>query len=283
MEFQKTLRAVQTAHPAVILLLSKNGRRALSTRLVSLPSANPEAAPTISIRDSAAEQFLKSDMPITVSVHAKAAVQKPVELRNVAGVLRGSDPALRDTYVLVTAHYDHIGILGPGEGDRINNGANDDGSGTVSVIEIAEALSQMPKHPKRSILFLTFFGEEKGLFGSRYYASHPLFPLKQTVAQINLEQLGRTDDTAGPQVGSATFTGFDFSNLPATFEAAGKLTDVRVYRNEKAATLTSPAVTTSLWRMLGFQPTHSRLLLSFPITTGREMSGRKSITTTWRR
>ena len=73
----------------------------------------------------------------------------------------------------------------------------------------------MKRHPKRSILFMTFFGEEKGLYGSRYYAEHPLFPLKQTVAQINLEQLGRTDDTEGPQVGTATFTGFDFSDLPA--------------------------------------------------------------------
>lgn len=162
-------------------------------------------------------------------------MRKPVELRNVAGILRGSDPVLRDTYVLVTAHYDHIGMLPPGEGDRINNGANDDGSGTVSVIEIAEALAQMPQHPKRSIVFMTFFGEEKGLFGSRYYAAHPFFPLKQHIAQINLEQLGRTDDNDGPQVASATFTGFDFSDLPATFEQAGKATGVRVYKNEKSS------------------------------------------------
>jgi Zn-dependent M28 family amino/carboxypeptidase len=120
-----------------------------------------------------------------------------------------------------------------GEGDRIFNGANDDGSGTVSVIELANALAKTNPHPKRSILFMTFFGEEKGLLGSRYYGSHPLIPLKDTIAQVNLEQLGRTDDPAGPQVGTATFTGFGFSDIPATFQAAGQEVGVKVYNNEK--------------------------------------------------
>ena len=232
-DFTKMLRATQQAHPALILILPHgSGRRAQATRLVAADAANA-SIPTITVRDSAAEKFVMETSTLTISVHARPAFQKSVELHNVAGILRGSDPTLRDTYILVTAHYDHIGILPPGEGDRINNGANDDGSGTVSVMEIADALAQMPVHPKRSILFLCFFGEEKGLFGSRYYAAHPLFPLKQTVAQVNLEQLGRTDDSDGPQVASATFTGFDFSDLPRTFEKAGKSTGVRVYNNEK--------------------------------------------------
>ena len=89
----------------------------------------------------------------------------------------------------------------PGEkGDHICNGANDDGSGTVSVIELAGALATLKNHPKRSILFMTFFGEEKGLLGSRYYGRHPVVPIKQTVADINLEQVGRTDDAEGPRV-----------------------------------------------------------------------------------
>ncbi len=233
-EFTKTLRATQTAHPALIVILPHaSGRRAQATRLVTADSV-VNSVPTITLRDKAAEKFLTENNGITLSLHAKPAIRKPVELRNVAGLLRGSDPTLRNTYVLLTAHYDHIGILPPGEGDRINNGANDDGSGTVSVIEIADALAQMPVHPKRSILFMCFFGEEKGLFGSRYYAAHPLFPLKQTVAQVNLEQLGRTDDADGPQVASATFTGFHFTDVPSIFEKAGKATGVRVYNNEKS-------------------------------------------------
>jgi len=237
-QFQKRLSSLKNATPAAILLLAHGrSRRVPATRLLEASTAKLPSVPTITIRDSDAVQFLKDNPPaaLKISIHAKAPVQKQIQLRNVAGLLRGSDLDLRDTYVLVTAHYDHIGIRETGEGDRIYNGANDDGSGTVSVIEIANALAQMPAHPRRSILFMAFFGEEKGLFGSRYYASHPLFPLKHTIAQINLEQLGRTDDTEGAQVESATFTGFDFSNLPAIFEAAGKQTGVRVYKNEKSS------------------------------------------------
>jgi len=136
---------------------------------------------------------------------------------------------LKDTYVMVTAHYDHIGMKPSGEGDLIYNGANDDGSGTVSVIELASAIAGMHPHPRRSIVFMTVFGEEEGLLGSQYYARHPVVPLKQTVADINVEQIGRTDDSEGPQVKSATITGFTYSDLPALFAEAGKATGVKVY------------------------------------------------------
>ena len=86
-----------------------------------------------------------------------------------------------------------------------------DSSGTVSVIEIAQALAALPVHPKRSIVFLTFFGEEEGGLGSRYYTRHPLFPLSETVADLNLEQVGRTDSRAGPEISNATLTGFQLS------------------------------------------------------------------------
>jgi hypothetical protein len=165
---------------------------------------------------------------------AAAGPQKTtVKLRNVAGILRGSDPVLKDTYVIVSAHYDHIGVRPTGEGDRINNGANDDGSGTVSVIELASALASLKPRPKRSIVFITWFGEEKGLVGSRYYGRHPLFPLEKTVAMVNLEQVGRTDDSEGPQVDSATLTGFDFTDLGPIFKAAGEKVGIRVYKHEK--------------------------------------------------
>ena len=152
-----------------------------------------------------------------------------MKLRNVIGVVRGSDPHLQDTYVIVTAHYDHLGMKPPGEGDLIYNGANDDGSGTVSVIELASAIASMHPHPRRSIVFMTLFGEEEDLLGSQYYARHPVFPLNRTVADVNLEQIGRTDDSEGPQVKSATFTGFTYSDLPALFVEAGKATGVKVY------------------------------------------------------
>ena len=159
-----------------------------------------------------------------------------VKMRNVAGILRGSDPELRDTYVILSSHYDHLGMAAPGSSpgdDRIYNGANDDGSGSASVMEVANALAALPVHPKRSILFILFFGEERGLWGSHFYAAHPLVPPAQTIAQLNLEQVGRTDDSEGPQIRAAAITGFDFSDLPKVFAEAGRLTGITIAKNPR--------------------------------------------------
>ena len=153
-----------------------------------------------------------------------------IKMRNVAGILRGSDPNLRDTYVVLSSHYDHLGMAATGE-DRIYNGANDDGSGSSSVMEVASALAALPVHPKRSILFILFFGEERGLWGSRFYAAHPLVPPAQTIAQLNLEQIGRTDAGDGPQIKTASITGYDFSDVPGILADAAQAAGVRVYKN----------------------------------------------------
>lgn len=110
---------------------------------------------------------------------------------NVVGLLEGSDPRLKDEVVVLTAHYDHVGIH-PATGE-IYNGADDDGSGTSMILELAEAFVTNPKKPARSILFMTVAGEEKGLLGSSYYASHPLLPLERTIANINMDMIGRID------------------------------------------------------------------------------------------
>jgi Zn-dependent M28 family amino/carboxypeptidase len=166
-----------------------------------------------------------------VSVHIAPPASTAVKVHNVVGVLRGSDPELRDTYVLVTAHYDHLGIRGTGPGDHIYNGANDDGSGTASVIEVANALAALPTRPKRSIVFITFYGEELGLVGSRYYGAHPIFSLAKTVADLNLEQLGRTDVDGGSSVGLVNVTGFDYSTLTDAIVKAGSETGLQVVKN----------------------------------------------------
>lgn len=161
------------------------------------------------------------------SVTARGATEG-TPVKNVVGILRGSDPVLKDTCVIVSAHYDHLGVRGE-EGDRIFNGANDDGSGTVGVVELAWALSKAK--PKRSIVFLAFYGEERGLLGSRFYGQHPTFPIEKTVAMVNLEQVGRTDDNEGPRVGAAAMTGFDFSEVGALFAAAGREVGVEVQKH----------------------------------------------------
>lgn len=157
----------------------------------------------------------------------------PAGLRNVIGVLKGSDPVLNDTYVFVTAHYDHIGEKKDGGEDTVFNGANDNASGTAALIEVARAMAAAPMKPKRSVVFMAYFGEEEGLVGSRYYARKPVFPIDKTYAQVNFEQLGRTDDSEGARVKAATVTGWDRSDVGPILAAAAKLRGVRIYKHEK--------------------------------------------------
>lgn len=192
----------------------------------------PRFRPTLNVLSRPDMSELLKDPNARVTIRMAAALERPVKARNVAAVLRGSDPILRDTYVMLTAHYDHIGTTPHGD-DHIYNGANDDGSGTVSVIEIASAMAAMRPRPKRSIVFMTFFGEEPGGVGSNYYVRHPLVPLAKTIADLNLEQVGRTDAGNGPQVANASLTGFDFSDLPKIVAAEGRRVGIQVYKDEQ--------------------------------------------------
>ncbi len=129
-----------------------------------------------------------------ISIHNKL---RQIESNNVIAKLTGSDPRLRGQYVIYTAHWDHLGIGPEVNGDKIYHGAVDNASGTAALIEIARAYRTLTVPPRRSILFLSVTAEEQGLLGSRYYAEHPLYPLTDTAAVINMDGmnvLGRTRD-----------------------------------------------------------------------------------------
>ena len=131
--------------------------------------------------------------PAVLNTEAELEFQKVtryLESTNVLGVLEGSDK--KDEYLVLTAHYDHLGK----RGDVIYYGADDDGSGTVGVLEIAEAFvkaKQAGKGPRRSILFMTVSGEEKGLWGSEYYSEHPTIAIDKITANLNIDMIGRVD------------------------------------------------------------------------------------------
>ena len=138
--------------------------------------------------------------------------------KNVVGVLRGADPVLRDQYVIVGAHLDHLGTssdfaLDPEAKDAIRNGADDNASGVAAVLEIARLMKRHP--PRRSVVFTTFSGEELGLLGSAYWADHPPVPLAQVRAMVNFDMVGRMHDEKLIVYGVATAT-----ELPALVEAA---------------------------------------------------------------
>lgn len=126
--------------------------------------------------------------PLVGSVFMREAARfTELESPNIAGILRGSDPRLKDEYVVFSAHVDHVGIGEPINGDTIYNGAVDNASGTAALLEIARAFAASSERPKRSLLFLAVTGEEAGLLGSDYYAQHPTVPAAQIVANINMD------------------------------------------------------------------------------------------------
>ena len=130
----------------------------------------------------------------SVSVELEAAVQVLIDAAapNVVGILPGSDPELRDEYVVFSAHMDHMGVGEPdASGDSIYNGADDDASGTVTVVELAEAFASLESRPRRSLVFLTVSGEERGLWGSGWFVTHPPVPLESMVADLNIDMVGR--------------------------------------------------------------------------------------------
>ena len=154
--------------------------------------------------------------PLAGTLRAKATLtREPLQAPNVVALLPGSAPKLQDEYVIMSAHLDHIGIGRPVNGDNIYNGAMDDASGIASVLEVARVMRESGARPKRSVIFLAVTAEEKGELGSRYFAAHPTVPLKNIVADINLDMFlplyplkvievqGLTESTLGDQVRAA--------------------------------------------------------------------------------
>jgi hypothetical protein len=235
------LTRLMTLRPALVAEI----RRDASTRIDYFASRqlfDPQlkgkampGLPTVCLSDGASAALYDSLKAGATGARFTVRLGTPVETdapqHNVIALLRGSDPKLAGTYVLVTAHYDGQGTR-PGP-DRIWNSANDNGTGTVAVIELASALAALKKPPRRSIVFIAFHGEEGGLIGSRFYAQHPIFPLESTVADLNIEMIGRTDDVDGNQRRRASLTGFDYSDLGEIYRHAGLQTGVTVFKHEK--------------------------------------------------
>jgi Zn-dependent M28 family amino/carboxypeptidase len=150
----------------------------------------------------------KDFKPVALNAKANFDVKidsRQIQSHNVAAKIDGSDK--KDEYVIYTAHWDHLGKDATLKGDQIYNGAIDNASGSSAIIEIAKAFTKLPAPPRRSVLFLSVTAEEKGLLGAKYYATHPLYPLNKTVANINIDginQWGRTSDFTVIGLGNST-------------------------------------------------------------------------------
>lgn len=205
------------------------------------PGAASEAAarsPFAITSEQAFRELLAAVPEGSTPVRATARLPEPhretVHLKNVIGILPGADPELSKTYVLLSAHYDHVGVNPRVQGDdKIHNGANDDASGAAVLLELARAFALSGQRPQRTLVFAAWFGEEKGLLGARHYADHPVFPLKQTIANLNFEHMGRTDDNEGPQINRLTASGFDYTTLGDLLVQAGQATGVEAWKHER--------------------------------------------------
>jgi hypothetical protein len=217
----KRLRNLQSKNPALIISvnpdLESNLKRMASYlqtgRLILDKPNQPVQASVITVSKTVADAILaKTKSSISSLTAAIASTGKPaskavktsvqasvlskvsnVKADNVMGLLEGTD--LKDEIVVVSGHYDHIGLTTEGT-DKVNNGADDDGSGTTGVLEMAQAFTKAKAEghgPRRSILFLTVCGEEKGLLGSEWYSESPIFPLAKTVTNLNIDMIGRVD------------------------------------------------------------------------------------------
>ena len=176
---ERTVIGLPASRPVTLQLQSGAVRNALATAGVDLKAVQQATSP------------VARDLPaLRVGIEMKDTITSSLTAPNTIGILEGSDPQLKNEYIVYSAHMDHIGIT-PGRADSINNGADDDASGTAGVIELAEAFSRPGARPKRSLIFLTVSGEEKGLWGSDYFASNPPVPVKQIVANINIDMIGR--------------------------------------------------------------------------------------------
>jgi len=169
--------------------------------------------------------FRLDGVTLTFNIAADYQLVRTQLTENVIGIVEGSDPQLKSTFVVVGAHYDHVGYAdaeltdgrrpaAPGRvtagttEDRIWNGADDDGSGTAAVMALARAFAQ-GVHPKRSVLFIWHAGEERGLYGSRYFADYPTVPLDKIVAQLNIDMIGRNRDDKTSEANTVYLVGSD--------------------------------------------------------------------------
>jgi Zn-dependent M28 family amino/carboxypeptidase len=143
----------------------------------------------------------------------------PAFTYNAFAVLRGSDPALAGQTILLSSHLDHLGVRQTGEGEIIYHGADDDASGTTAVLELARALSSLPRHPRRTIVFVCFGSEETGGQGNEYFLAHPPVPLASIVANVEFEMIGRPDRAVHPD--QLWLTGWERSNLGPTLARHG--------------------------------------------------------------
>jgi hypothetical protein len=169
-----------------------------------------------------------------VKLTGSAMINDDKRMRNVIGLLRGSDETLQKQAILYSAHLDHLGSNPTLVDDQVFNGADDDASGVTAVVTLADAIGAMKQRPKRSVLFMTFWGEESGLLGSKQFVATPSWQLDQIVANINIEMIGRPE---GGARGKIWMTGWQESDLGMLMSQSAKPWGVEIFEHPKFSSM----------------------------------------------
>jgi Zn-dependent M28 family amino/carboxypeptidase len=215
-----------------------------------------------------ATQFERVGLEPHQGAYHLPATYREKEVRNVIGVIPGAG-ALKDRWILCTAHYDHIGMRGEGE-DTIFNGANDNASGTAGLIEAGRILQGATGENRRSIAFVAFWGEEKGFQGSRAFVAAPPMPLAQIDGVLNLEQIGRTDDSQESTAGTINITGHRFSSLTAALEQGAAAAGLKLVQREPMSSQYFRASDNMPFAAAGIPAHTASSAYSFPDYHGRD-------------
>ena len=230
-------RRLAELKPAAIIYLDPTGRR--YQRYADPPAEGPAM---LRVRDPR----LKAVREGKVSLDLPAGRRSTAMIRNVVGVLEGTDPARRAEAVVLSGHFDHLGLSNHSTGDKVFNGASDDISAIAVMLALAEAWRAKPG--KRSLILAAFTGEEVGFLGARYFKDHPPVPLEKIRANVNLEMLGRPDCLEGTARGSVGLIGFEKSPLTAPFEAAAKEFGAKLFLSERYSEAFRNRVDASVFR-----------------------------------
>ncbi len=179
-------------------------------------------------------------VPMDIELNGAVSLQLPAEQKvaepvaNVIGVLRGKGTELANEAILVSAHLDHLGQREGAEGDNIYNGADDNASGVTGVLMLADAFAALDTRPERTVIFVAYWGEERGLLGSRYMVQNPVWPLQQIKANINLEMIGRPEAGAREKI---WMTGWEQSDLGELMAAGAKRAEVDVFEHPQFSSM----------------------------------------------
>jgi hypothetical protein len=223
-QIEQLLHSFERGKPAVLIIPARPqfakywdqfaSRPVMTSNIFPGPAAEPDPCIVI-VKPEAMTGLLKAPEGTEVTLGGTVKPD-PLHTRNVVGILRGSDPKLKSQFVIFSAHMDHLGVRGT-TGDTIYNGADDDASGTATVLELARILTK-GERPRRSIMFVTFGSEELGLLGSHSLAANPPVPLKDIVAAVEFEQTGLPQENMD---GHFWMTGSQLSDLRTELEKHG--------------------------------------------------------------